>query len=80
MSKNKRRCFIVEIRNKSEMWGWKGGEIWKTVVITNNIVNVERKIENRHWGSEYPEYEIISIYDTLDAGFFTPDINSKDLL
>ena len=80
MSKNQRRIFIVTVIIEDECWHYKGGEIIKSAVISNNPNNAVRTFEDRHCGSEYPFYRITEIYDTYNSDCFKPNINSKNLM
>ena len=80
MSKRKKRLFIITLEIKNECWDYKIGQIIRSAVISNNINNAIKTFEDRHCGSEYPFYEITGVEDTYDAGFFMPNINSKNLM
>jgi hypothetical protein len=79
MDKREKRLFIITLEIESECWDYKIGDIIETAVISNNINNAINIFEDRHWGSEYPSYNITGVYDTLRGGFFMPNILSKDL-
>lgn len=80
MDKRQRRVFIITLEIKQGCWDYKKGDIIRSAVISNSILNACFAFENKHCGSEYPTYEIIDIEDTLFSGFFAPVINNKNLL
>lgn len=80
MSKRKKRLFIVTIEIHQDCWNYKKGDIVRSAVISNNETNAFETFMNKHWGSEYPLYEITKIEDTYDTGFFMPNILSKNLM
>tara|TARA_R110000796_G_scaffold119020_1_gene233158 strand:- start:485 stop:727 length:243 start_codon:yes stop_codon:yes gene_type:complete len=80
MNKRKKRLFIITLEIKEECWGHKVGDTIKSAVISNNTNNAIETFEDRHCGSEYPDYSITKIEDTYNTGFFMPDINTKNLM
>lgn len=61
----------IEITDKVRNWNYYPGDIIIIPVLTNSKYNVERIIGTRYWGSEYPNYKIISI-DYCDDFLFKP--------
>lgn len=77
--KNPNRYFIVSIEVKANEWHWKAGDIVRVPVYTNSKYNAQKRFENQNYGSEYPEYEIVEIYDPKEDGasFFYRDQLTK---
>ena len=72
LDKREKRIFVIEIEIKDECWDYKIGDKHMIPIVSNNYNNAIRTFENKHWGSEYPMYQIVRINDCLDCGFFYP--------
>lgn len=70
-----KKIFLVEIetKNQSKEWEYKPNSKITIPVLTNSSYNAERKIETKYFGSEYPEYKIVSIKE-CDSFLFKPII------
>ena len=70
--KRKKRIFIIEIRINEDRWSgiYTVGQIFHLPIKSNNKRNPEETFMNYHWGSEYPDYDILNIEDCWYSGFF----------
>jgi hypothetical protein len=63
----------IETTNITTEWSYKPNTEIIIPVLTNSLINAERKIETLYCGSEYPDYIIKSIVE-CDAFLFRPII------
>ena len=80
MDKRKQRVFIITLEIREDSWDYKVGDVITSAVISNSINNALYSFEEKHCGSEYPEYIVSYISDTYETGFFMPNIKSNNLL
>lgn len=66
-----KRMFLVKVKIKTNNWDYKVNDIIHVPVISTGKVNALNKFEKECWGSEYPIYEIIGIYE-CDTFLFKP--------
>lgn len=72
MKNSFQKAFLITISITSEGdIGYNKGRNIKSVVFSNNSHNAKEKFMNKHCGSEYCSYEIVSI-EQLDNDVFKP--------
>ena len=56
-----KKPFLVEVQIESDDWNYSTGEVINSYVMTNSEYNVQRKVDNKWSGSEFPSYSIVNI-------------------
>ena len=70
------KTFIFTIKIESNAFDYKKGDYVLIPVVSNNNYNARVKLENKHRGSEYPDYRITDCIE-CDQGLFRPIIKQK---
>lgn len=65
--------FVVEIVIKQKCWHYTSGQRLFIAIMSSTKYHARVKFTNKHWGSEYPTYEIIEIHDCDNKGLFNPN-------